>query len=61
MGKYIKGLSKDTGHLDQPAGTWRYARNIQIHPVDGVVSNEHGMEALTKPAKPGLVNTSLLP
>ena len=62
MGKYIKGLSKDTGHMDQPEGTWRYARNIQIHPVDGVLSNEHGMELLTKPGKPGLPDvTNILP
>tara|TARA_X000001382_G_scaffold32166_1_gene21031 strand:+ start:2698 stop:8964 length:6267 start_codon:yes stop_codon:yes gene_type:complete len=62
MGKYIKGLSKDTGHMDQPEGTWRYARNIQIHPVDGVLSNEHGMELLSKKSKPGLPdNTEILP
>ena len=62
MGKYIKGLSKDTGHMDQPEGTWRYARNIQIHPVDGVLSNEHGMELLSKKSKPGLPdNTNILP
>ena len=50
MGKYIKGMSKDTGHLDQPEGTWRYARNVQIHPITGVVSNEHGMKALPAPS-----------
>ena len=62
MGKYIKGLSKDTGHLDQPSGTWRYARNIQIHPVDGVVSNEHGMELASSPGRrPGDIIVDLLP
>mgnify|MGYP003111352906 FL=1 len=60
MGKYIKGMSKDTGHLDQPEGTWRYARNVQIHPITGVVSNEHGMKALPAPSKPNIVNLNVL-
>ena len=61
MGKYIKGLSKDTAHIDQPEGTWRYARNIQIHPVDGALSNEHAFKALTVPVKPGEDAESVLP
>ena len=61
MGKYIKGLSKDTAHIDQPEGTWRYARNIQIHPVDGALSNEHAFKALEKPTKPGADGRSVLP
>jgi len=26
--KFIKGLFKDTAHIDQPEGSWRYALNI---------------------------------
>jgi hypothetical protein len=47
MGKYVKGLFKDTSPMDQPEGSWRYARNITIHPVDGALSNENGMEPLS--------------
>ena len=61
MGKYIKGLSKDTAHIDQPEGTWRYARNIQIHPVDGALSNEHAFKALERPTKPGTDGRGVLP
>ena len=25
--RFLKGLFKDTAHIDQPEGTWRYARN----------------------------------
>ena len=42
MAKYIKGLFKDTAHIDQPEGTWRYARNMNIHPITAAISNENG-------------------
>ena len=40
--RYIKGLFKDTAHLDQPEGSWRYALNAFINDKDGSVSNEGG-------------------
>ena len=42
--KYIKGLFKDTGPIDQPGGTWRYARNTILNDTSGAVSNEGGTE-----------------
>ena len=42
--RFIKGLFKDTAHVDQPAGTWRYARNMILNEKDGAVSNEGGTE-----------------
>lgn len=40
--RFVKGLFKDTGHIDQPEGTWRHARNMVINATDGAVSNEGG-------------------
>ena len=34
--RFIKGLFKDTAHIDQPEGTWRYAKNV--------ITNEGGTE-----------------
>ena len=28
--RFIKGLFKDTSPMDQPAGSWRYARNMVL-------------------------------
>ena len=43
MGKYIKGLFKDNAPKDQPEGTWRYAKNMTMHPMDGALTVERGM------------------
>ena len=40
--RFVKGLFKDTGHIDQPEGSWRHARNMIINERDGAVSNEAG-------------------
>ena len=48
MGKYIKGLFKDTSHIDQLEGSWRYAKNINIHPTTSALSNESGNEAVAR-------------
>ena len=40
--RFIKGLFKDTGHIDQPEGTWRYALNAFINDKEGSISNEGG-------------------
>ena len=40
--RFIKGLFKDTAHLDQPEGSWRYALNAFISDKEGAVSNEGG-------------------
>ena len=42
--RFLKGLFKDTAHIDQPNGTWRYARNMVLNEKDGAVSNEGGNE-----------------
>jgi hypothetical protein len=49
MAKYIKGLFKDTAHIDQPEGSWRYAKNMNVHPVTAALSNEDGNEAVQAP------------
>ena len=40
--RFVKGLFKDTGHIDQPEGTWRHAQNMVINDTDGAMSNEGG-------------------
>tara|TARA_Y100000593_G_scaffold45959_1_gene87328 strand:+ start:2211 stop:7823 length:5613 start_codon:yes stop_codon:yes gene_type:complete len=40
--RFIKGLFKDTAHIDQPAGSWRYAKNAIINDKKGSISNEGG-------------------
>lgn len=40
--RFIKGLFKDTGQLDQPEGTWRYALNAVVNRIKGSISNEKG-------------------
>jgi hypothetical protein len=42
--RFAKGLFKDTAHIDQPEGSWRYARNMLLNSTDGAVSNEGGTE-----------------
>ena len=40
--RFIKGLFKDTSHIDQPEGSWRYAKNAIFNDKKGSVSNEGG-------------------
>ena len=40
--RYIQGLFKDTSHLDQPAGTLRFAKNAIVNRAYGAISNEEG-------------------
>ena len=40
--RFLKGLFKDTGNIDQPQGTWRHARNMVLNDTEGAVSNEGG-------------------
>ena len=42
--RFIKGLFKDTGYIDQPEGSWRHAVNMVLNKTDGAVSNEGGTE-----------------
>ena len=42
--RFIKGLFKDTGHIDQPEGSWRYAKNAIVNDKKGSISNEGGTE-----------------
>jgi len=41
--RFLKGLFKDTGHIDQPKGTWRYALNAVFNTLKGAISNEQGV------------------
>ena len=40
--RYIKGLFKDTAHIDQPKGSWRYAKNMVMNQKMGSITNEGG-------------------
>ena len=40
--KFLKGLFKDTAHIDQPEGSWRYAKNAILNETKGAISNEGG-------------------
>lgn len=42
--RFIKGLFKDTGNIDQPEGSWRHAKNMIINDKKGSISNEGGNE-----------------
>ena len=42
MAKYIKGLNKDAAPVDQPEGSYRYAKNILSNETAGAISNEPG-------------------
>ena len=42
--RFIKGLFKDTAHIDQPEGSWRYAKNAITNNKKGSISNEGGTE-----------------
>ena len=42
MAKYVQGLNKDTGPIDQPEGTYRYAKNAVLSKRVGAMVNEHG-------------------
>ena len=43
--KFIKGLNKDAAPVDQPQGTYRYAKNVTIDESPGAISNEVGNRA----------------
>ena len=42
MGKFGKGLNRDSNPIDQPEGTWRYAKNAVVKKELGGISNESG-------------------
>ena len=42
MAKYVKGLNKDAAPVDQPEGTYRYAKNALSNETAGATSNEPG-------------------
>ena len=42
--RFLKGLFKDTGYIDQPEGTWRHAKNMILNEKTGSISNEGGTE-----------------
>ena len=44
--RFLKGLFKDTAHIDQPEGSWRYARNVILNEKKGSLSNEGGNQIL---------------
>lgn len=46
--RFLKGLFKDTGQLDQPESTWRYALNAVLNTQKGAISNEAGAEYVAK-------------
>ena len=37
--RFIKGLFKDTAHIDQPEGTWRYAKNAIVRVPDTMIAD----------------------
>jgi hypothetical protein len=42
MAKFNKGLNRDTDPLDQPEGSYRYAKNVVIEPNSGSIQFERG-------------------
>ena len=48
MAKYIKGLNKDTAPIDQPEGSYRYAKNVLSNETAGAISNEPGTSVINQ-------------
>ena len=48
MAKYVKGLNKDTAPIDQPEGSYRYAKNILSNETAGAISNEPGTSVISE-------------
>jgi hypothetical protein len=44
--RFIRGLFKDTSPIDQPMGTYRYAKNLILSDTTGALSNEPGTKAI---------------
>ena len=42
--RFVRGLFKDTSPIDQPMGSYRYAKNAIIADTTGAISNEPGIE-----------------
>ena len=42
--RFVKGLFKDSGHIDQMKGSWRHALNMFMNEKEGSLSNEGGVE-----------------
>jgi len=40
--RFLKGLFKDSGHIDQMKGSWRHALNMFMNDKEGSLSNEGG-------------------
>ena len=40
--RFVKGLFKDSGHIDQMKGSWRHALNMIMNDKEGSLSNEGG-------------------
>jgi len=40
--RFLKGLFKDSGHIDQMKGSWRHALNMFMNEKEGSLSNEGG-------------------
>ena len=53
MGKFGKGLNRDSSPVDQPEGTWRYAKNAVVKKELGGISNESGTETSGTMRGPG--------
>ena len=45
MAKYVKGLNKDAAPIDQPEGSYRYAKNMIFNETAGAMSNEPGNQS----------------
>ena len=48
MAKYVKGLNKDAAPIDQPEGSYRYAKNVLSNETAGAISNEPGTSVINQ-------------
>ena len=53
--RLIGGLFKDTSHVDQPAGSYRHAKNMTINTIYGANSVEFGNEKIADVSSIGIV------
>ena len=60
MKKFIKGMNKDSGRVDQPPNTYRDALNANLYYTKGAIVNEEGNKIVSTPSMDVIGTISLL-
>ena len=60
MKKFVKGMNKDSGRVDQPENTYRDALNANLYYTKGAIVNEEGNVQMSSPFMDVIGNIPLL-